>query len=96
VQLVGAQSLADNDKVTLHCSNLIKEDFLQQNGYSKYDQYCPVWKSNWMMKSMMGFHDESQKAVASGVPWSKIKENTSDIQHKLRSMKFEVRGRTYK
>jgi len=90
VQLVGAQSLADNDKVTLFISTLVKEDFLQQNGYSKYDQYCPVWKSNWMMKNMMGFHDEAQKAVASGVPWSKIKENTKDLQHQMRQMKFEL------
>ncbi|RVD87994.1 uncharacterized protein DFL_002194 [Arthrobotrys flagrans] len=90
VQLVGAQSLADNDKVTLYIATLVKEDFLQQNGYSQYDQYCPMWKSNWMMKNMMGFHDEAQKAVASGVAWNKIKEATGDLQHRLRSMKFEI------
>ncbi|KAK6498761.1 H(+)-transporting V1 sector ATPase subunit A [Arthrobotrys musiformis] len=90
VQLVGAQSLADNDKVTLYIATLVKEDFLQQNGYSKYDQYCPMWKSNWMMKNMMGFHDEAQKAVASGVGWNKIKEATGELQHQLRSMKFEI------
>ena len=90
VQLVGAQSLADNDKVTLFCAGMIKDDFLQQNGYSKYDAYCPVWKSNWMMKAMMSFHDEAQKAVAAGVSWSHIKEATADLQHQLRSMKFEV------
>jgi len=38
----------------------------------------------------MGFYDESQKAVQSGVSWAKIREATSDIQHQLRSMKFEV------
>jgi len=43
-----------------------------------------------MMKAMMGFYDESQKAVQSGVSWAKIREATSDIQHQLRSMKFEV------
>lgn len=90
VQLVGAQSLADNDKVTLYMATLVKEDFLQQNGYSPYDKYCPIWKSNWMMKNMMGFHDEAQKAVASGVAWSKIKELTADLQHQVRKMKFEV------
>ncbi|KAK6513971.1 H(+)-transporting V1 sector ATPase subunit A [Arthrobotrys conoides] len=90
VQLVGAQSLADNDKVTLYIATLVKEDFLQQNGYSKYDQYCPMWKSNWMMKNMMTFHDEAQKAVGSGVAWNKIKEATGELQHQLRSMKFEI------
>ncbi|RPB05972.1 vacuolar ATP synthase catalytic subunit A [Choiromyces venosus 120613-1] len=90
VQLVGKSALSDPDKITLDVSSLIKEDFLQQNGYSKHDQYCPVWKTLWMMKAMMGFYDESQKAVQSGVSWAKIREATADIQHQLRSMKFEI------
>lgn len=44
---------------------MIKEDFLQQNGYSDYDQYCPLWKTAWMMKNMMTYHDEAQKAIVS-------------------------------
>src|SRR5574343_367110 len=43
---------------------LLKEDFLQQNGYSDYDQFCPMWKTEWMMKLMVGYHDEAQKAIA--------------------------------
>ena len=90
VQLVGKSALSDPDKITLDVSSLVKEDFLQQNGYSKHDQYCPVWKTMWMMKAMVGFHDESQKAVQAGVPWARIREATADIQHQLRSMKFEA------
>ncbi|KAF8543433.1 vacuolar ATP synthase catalytic subunit A [Trichophaea hybrida] len=90
VQLVGKSALSDPDKITLDVSSLIKEDFLQQNGYSKHDQYCPVWKTLWMMKAMIGFFDESQKAVQAGVSWAKIREYTADIQHQLRSMKFEI------
>lgn len=90
VQLVGKSALSDPDKITLDVSSLIKEDFLQQNGYSKHDQYCPIWKTLWMMKAMMAFYDESQKAVQAGVQWSKIREATADVQHQLRSMKFEI------
>jgi V-type H+-transporting ATPase subunit A len=90
VQLVGKSALSDPDKITLDVSSLIKEDFLQQNGYSKHDQYCPVWKTAWMMKCMIAFFDESQKAAQQGASWSKVREATSDIQHQLRSMKFEV------
>jgi V-type H+-transporting ATPase subunit A len=90
VQLVGKSALSDPDKITLDVSSLVKEDFLQQNGYSKHDQYCPVWKSLWMMKAMMAFYDESLKAVQAGVPWAKIREATAEIQHQLRSMKFEA------
>ncbi|CAK4016835.1 probable vacuolar ATP synthase catalytic subunit A [Lecanosticta acicola] len=90
VQLVGKSALGDGDKITLDVATLIKEDFLQQNGYSDYDQFCPLWKTAWMMKAMMTFHDESQKAISQGQNWSKVREATSDIQNELRSMKFEV------
>lgn len=90
VQLVGKSALGDGDKITLDVATLIKEDFLQQNGYSDYDQYCPLWKTAWMMKNMMAFHDESQKAIAQGQNWSKVREATSEIQSQLRSMKFEL------
>lgn len=33
-------SLAEADKVTLEVAKLLKDDFLQQNGYSSYDRYC--------------------------------------------------------
>ncbi|KAH7310286.1 vacuolar ATP synthase catalytic subunit A [Rhexocercosporidium sp. MPI-PUGE-AT-0058] len=90
VQLVGKSALSDPDKITLDVAGLIKEDFLQQNGYSDYDQFCPIWKTEWMMKAMMGFHDEAQKAIAQGGNWNKVREATSDIQSQLRSMKFEI------
>ncbi|TGO12975.1 hypothetical protein BTUL_0079g00360 [Botrytis tulipae] len=90
VQLVGKSALSDPDKITLDVAALIKEDFLQQNGYSDYDQFCPIWKTEWMMKAMMGFHDEAQKAVAQGQSWAKVREATGELQSQLRSMKFEV------
>ena len=90
VQLVGKSALGDGDKITLDVSTLIKEDFLQQNGYSDYDQFCPEWKTYWMMKAMMGFHDEAQKAIQQGHAWNKVRDATSDIQTQLRSMKFEL------
>lgn len=90
VQLVGKSALGDGDKITLDVATLIKEDFLQQNGYSDYDQFCPLWKTAWMMKNMMAFHDESQKAISQGQNWAKVRDSTSEIQNKLRSMKFEL------
>lgn len=34
-------SLAETDKITLEVAKLIKDDFLQQNGYTPYDRYRP-------------------------------------------------------
>lgn len=90
VQLVGKSALGDGDKITLDIATLLKEDFLQQNGYSDYDQFCPLWKTFWMMKNMMTFHDEAQKAISQGQSWAKVRESTADIQKGLRDMKFEL------
>ncbi|CDK29557.1 unnamed protein product [Kuraishia capsulata CBS 1993] len=88
VQLVGKSALSDADKITLDVANLIKEDFLQQNGYSTYDAFCPIWKTYDMMRAFVGYYDEAQKAVAGGAQWSKLAEATSDVKHAVSSAKF--------
>ena len=88
VQLVGKSALSDSDKITLDVAALIKEDFLQQNGYSTYDAFCPIWKTFDMMKAFISYYDEAQKAVANGAQWSKLSEATSDVKHSVSSAKF--------
>lgn len=90
VQLVGKSALGDGDKITLDVATLLKEDFLQQNGYTDYDQFCPMWKTSWMMKNIMAYHDEAQKAITAGGNWGKIRESTGGVLSELRSMKFEM------
>ncbi|KAG2735986.1 hypothetical protein G9P44_000076 [Scheffersomyces stipitis] len=100
VQLVGKSALSDSDKITLDVASLIKEDFLQQNGYSTYDAFCPIWKTFDMMRAFISYHDEAQKAVANGAQWSKLSESTSDVKHSVSSAKFfepsrgEAEGKT--
>ena len=53
VQLVGKASLAEGDKITLEVAKLIKDDFLQQNGYTPYDRFCPFYKTVGMLKNML-------------------------------------------
>ena len=43
-----------------------------------------------MMKAFILFYDEAQKAISQGQNWAKVREATSEIQHQLRSMKFEI------
>jgi V-type H+-transporting ATPase subunit A len=92
VQLVGKSSLAESDKITLDVAKLIKDDFLQQNGYSNYDRFCPFYKTVAMLKHMVSFYEQALHVVeaSSGtITWAKIRENMSDIMYKLTSMKFE-------
>ena len=88
VQLVGKSALSDSDKITLDVATLIKEDFLQQNGYSSYDAFCPIWKTFDMMRAFVSYHDEAQKSVSNGANWSKLAEATSDVKHAVSSSKF--------
>lgn len=92
VQLVGKSALAETDKITLEVANIIKDDFLQQNGYSDYDRFCPFYKTTWMLRNMIGFYKHATHAVESTsgqVTWAKIRDNMGDIIYRLSSMKFE-------
>ncbi|MCL4121779.1 UNVERIFIED_CONTAM: hypothetical protein GTU68_026233 [Idotea baltica] len=42
VQLVGKDSLSEDQKLTLDIANIIKGEFLQQNAFSKHDYTCPL------------------------------------------------------
>lgn len=88
VQLVGKLALSDADKITLDTASLIKEDFLQQNGYSSYDAFCPIWKTFDMMRVFIAYHDEAQRAASNGLQWLKLLEATSDVKHAVLSSKF--------
>ncbi|CAO1636628.1 unnamed protein product [Parajaminaea phylloscopi] len=91
VQLVGKSALGENDKATLDIANLLKNDYLQQNGISDYDAYCPWWKTVWMLKNIMEYYRETQAAIAGGeLTWSRIKEHTNDVWYRLTQMKFEL------
>merc|ERR1712157_285329 len=50
VQLVGKDSLSEDQKCTLEIAKIIREDFLQQNGFTDYDFMCPLAKTIGMMK----------------------------------------------
>ncbi len=39
VQLVGKDSLAESDKITLEVAKILRDDFLQQNGFTPYDRF---------------------------------------------------------
>merc|ERR1712232_1302902 len=95
VQLVGKDSLSEDQKVTLEVARIIREDFLQQNGFTDYDFFCPLAKTIGMMKVIVGFHDAAQKAIAesagdSKIGWNAINSSMRDLIKKITDMKFEL------
>lgn len=95
VQLVGKGSLAESDKITLEVAKLLKDDYLQQNGYTPYDRFCPFYKSVGMLRNMIAFYDMSRHAVETTaqsenkVTWAIIRDQMNDVLYKLSSMKFK-------
>merc|ERR1712076_107812 len=64
VQLVGKDSLSEDQKCTLEVAKIIREDFLQQNGFVDYDFFCPLAKTIGMMRCIVTYHDCGQKCMA--------------------------------
>merc|ERR1711959_686434 len=94
VQLVGKDSMGEDQKCTLEVAKIIREDFLQQNGFTEYDFKCPLGKTIGMMKVIVGFHEAAQKAIqeSSGkhkVTWSTIHAHMKQLIVKITDMKFE-------
>ncbi|KAG2487779.1 hypothetical protein HYH03_013623 [Edaphochlamys debaryana] len=98
VQLVGKDALAETDKIVLETARFIKDDYLQQNSFTKYDKYCPFYKSVEMMRNISTFHRLATAAVektAAGnaegqkITLNVIKQRMSDTLYKLTSQKFE-------
>jgi V-type H+-transporting ATPase subunit A len=99
VQLVGKDALAEGDKIVLETARFIKDDYLQQNSFTKYDKYCPFYKSVEMMRNICAFHrlataaveKTAQSADAAGgrVTLNVIKQRMGDVLYKLTSQKFE-------
>jgi len=97
VQLVGKDSLSEDQKVTLEIAKIIREDFLQQNGFTDYDYKCPLGKTIGMMRVIVGFHEAAQKAIAESsgeqkVGWNMIYSSMKGLVVKMTEMKFELPG----
>eukprot|EP00743_Colponemidia_sp_Colp-15_P000159 GILK01000183.1.p1 GENE.GILK01000183.1~~GILK01000183.1.p1 ORF type:complete len:635 (+),score=121.89 GILK01000183.1:72-1907(+) len=94
VQLVGKDSLAEDQKTVLEIAKIIREDFLQQNAFTDYDYRCPLYKTAGMMKNIVTFYDLSVKAINESssenkVTWAAIYHNMRELLVKLTRMKFE-------
>merc|ERR1712170_256922 len=95
VQLVGKDSLSEDQKCTLDVAKIIREDFLQQNGFSDYDFKCPIIRTIGMMKVIVTFHESAQKAMAEftgdqKVTWNTINVAMKDLIKKITDIKFEA------
>ena len=93
VQLVGKESLSEDQKVVMEMAKIIREDFLQQNAFVDYDFTCPLAKSIGMLRCIIAFYNNSQRAIADSpadakVTWATIKTTMAPVLQKVVDSKF--------
>ena len=95
VQLVGKDSLGEDQKATLAVAELIKNEFLQQDAFSKHDFNCPLPKTIGMMKCFITYYEQCKKVLLESqkserkISMALIEESLEEsVLSKLKSMKF--------
>ncbi|MDR0981550.1 MAG: V-type ATP synthase subunit A [Methanocalculaceae archaeon] len=72
VQLVGSDALPEAEQITIEVARMIRELFLQQNGFDPVDTYCSLEKQLDMFKMIKAYADLAYAAQAAGVPPTQI------------------------
>jgi V/A-type H+-transporting ATPase subunit A len=88
VRLLGPEALPDEEKLVLEVARMIKIGILQQNSFDKIDTYCSPEKQVKLVKLMVKFFKEAQKALKAEVPLADIR--AMSIIPSLLKAKFEI------
>lgn len=67
VRLVGVDALSEGDRLKLDVAKSIREDYLQQNSFHEVDTYTSLNKQYKMLRLVMGYKREAEKALEAGV-----------------------------
>ncbi|HOM43197.1 MAG TPA: V-type ATP synthase subunit A, partial [Bacillota bacterium] len=72
VRLVGFDALSLKDRFTLEASKSIREDYLHQNAFHEIDTYTSIHKQYRMLKAILLFYHEGQKALSEGAFYKEL------------------------
>eukprot|EP01084_Bolivina_argentea_P258772 436414_1 len=95
VQLVGKDSLSEDQKLILEIARILREDFLQQNAYTDYDYTCPLEKTVGMLKSIISYYTNAKSLIDNSsdehkITLNQIKLHTEDVLIKIINAKMDV------
>ncbi len=72
VRLVGADSLAPTEQLTLATAKMIREDFLQQNSFVDIDSYSETERQFMLMGLILNYDKLARAALAQGADLKKL------------------------
>ncbi len=67
VRLVGIDALSEKDRLKLEVAKSLREDYLQQNAFHEIDPYASLGKQHKMLKLILLFRKEAERALEAGV-----------------------------
>ncbi|WP_346930491.1 V-type ATP synthase subunit A [Clostridium sp.] len=67
VRLVGIDALSEKDRLKLEVAKSLREDYLQQNAFHEIDTYASLNKQHKMLKLILLFKKEAERALEAGV-----------------------------
>ncbi|WP_346916072.1 V-type ATP synthase subunit A [Clostridium sp.] len=67
VRLVGIDALSEKDRLKLEVAKSLREDYLQQNAFHEIDTYASLGKQHKMLKLILLFKKEAERALEAGV-----------------------------
>lgn len=87
VRLVGIDALSEGDRLKLEIAKSIREDYLQQNAFHEVDTYTSLDKQHKMLKLILQFKNEADRALEAGVYLDKILAQ-DEIRDKIARAKY--------
>jgi len=72
VQLVGPDALQDQERLVIEAGRILRQDFLQQNGFDPVDASCSMSKAYGMLTMMLRFYDQAKAALDGGATVDEI------------------------
>jgi V/A-type H+-transporting ATPase subunit A len=66
VQLVGPDALQDQERLVIEAGRILRQNFLQQNGFDPVDASCTLHKAYGMLQMMLRFYEDAQQALQAG------------------------------
>src|SRR5690554_992743 len=72
VQLVGPDALQDQERLVIEIGRILRQDFLQQNGFDPVDASSSMPKAYGLLTMMLRFYDQARAALESGATVDEI------------------------
>jgi V/A-type H+/Na+-transporting ATPase subunit A len=75
VQLVGPDALQDQERLIIEAGRILRQDFLQQNGFDPVDASCSLDKAYGMLQMMLKFYEAARASLETGSTIDEILSN---------------------